>query len=176
MFRLLKAFTRRDDYERITMKDTHRRKMAVIVIAYNDEKHIENAIDSVIVQTLPDIQIICVNDGSTDRTPGIMRRKQKEDSRITVLDIEKNSGQLIARKAGVEAADSEYILFLDSDDVYEQGLLEAVAAQLEKDPDVVLWGLTEEYRSADGSLSRTVDILPETEGGAPQSRSRNTSE
>ena len=66
--------------------------MAVIVIAYNDEKHIENAIDSVIVQTLPDIQIICVNDGSTDRTPGIMRRKQKEDSRITVLDIEKNSG------------------------------------------------------------------------------------
>ena len=135
------------------MKDTHRHKMAVIVIAYNDEKHIENAIDSVIVQTLPDIQIICVNDGSTDRTPGIMRRKQKEDSRITVLDIEKNSGQLIARKAGVEAADSEYILFLDSDDELKDTACED------------LYGKMSEYQC--DMICFSAEILEEKDGRTP---------
>ena len=147
---------------------TDRPTFSIIIPVYNAETFLSEAVCSVLEQTFADLELVLVDDCSTDGSAALAASYCCRDARVRLIRMPENGGAAAARNTGIKEARGRYILFLDSDDVYEQGLLEAVAAQLEKDPDVVLWGLTEEYRGADGSLSRTVDILPETEGGAPQ--------
>lgn len=79
------------------------KKVSVIVPVYNAEKFLNRAIDSLVRQTLKDIEIILVNDGSTDNSPKICEDYAKKDSRIIVIH-EENSGQAIARNAALEVA------------------------------------------------------------------------
>ena len=80
--------------------------VSVIIPVYNIEKHLEKCLDSVIGQTLKDIEIIVVNDGSTDNSPEIIARYADKDSRIVVID-KSNEGLAYARKSGIEAAQGE---------------------------------------------------------------------
>ena len=91
-------------------------KVSVIVPVYNVESYLEECLDSIINQTFKDIEIILVNDGSTDSSPKIMELYASKDSRITVLN-QPNKGVSAARNAGIEQASGEYFLFVDSDDM-----------------------------------------------------------
>ena len=91
-------------------------RVSVVIIAYNDETHIERAIQSVCNQTERNIEIICVDDGSTDTTCDRMRRSAERDERIRVI-TQPNGGIVSARAAGLQQAIGEYTLLLDSDDL-----------------------------------------------------------
>ena len=90
-------------------------KISVIVPCYNTEKYLEECILSIINQTYSNLEIIIVNDGSTDHSFEIMKKYQNKDHRIQIISQE-NQGLLHARKSGVIAASSKYIVFVDADD------------------------------------------------------------
>lgn len=93
-------------------------KVSVIVPVYNTAQYLPECLDSIINQTLKEIEIICIDDGSTDDSPHILDRYAKKDDRIRV--IHRNNGGLVsARKAGVMAAGGDYVAFVDSDDWIE---------------------------------------------------------
>ena len=91
-------------------------KVSVIIPVYNVEKYLADCLDSVLNQTLTDIEIICVEDCSTDNSATILKEYSKMDSRIKVIWHMANAGSSKARKDGVLAAQGRYIMFLDSDD------------------------------------------------------------
>lgn len=97
-------------------------KVSIIVPVYNAEKYLERCVDSIINQTLKDIEIILVNDGSTDRSSEILER-YTEDSRVKVLNI-KNSGPGKARNEGIKISKGKYLAFVDSDDYIHETFLE----------------------------------------------------
>lgn len=98
-------------------------KVSVIVPVYNAEKYLQRCLDSVMGQTLSDIEIICVNDGSTDESPQILEAYAERDSRIKVIHKEKG-GLVLARKTGLTAAEGIYIGYVDSDDWIEPNMYE----------------------------------------------------
>ncbi len=98
--------------------------VSVVIPVYNGEKYIRQCLDSVCGQTLQEIQIICVNDGSTDSTADILKEYESRDDRIIVVDKEHtNAGE--SRNLGMKLAEGEYISFLDADDFFEPDMLEA---------------------------------------------------
>ena len=100
-------------------------KVSVVMPIYNAYDYLRPAIDSVLGQTLADIELICVDDGSTDRSLDIIKEYQKSDSRIRIL-TESNAGPSIARNKGLARARGEFVIFLDADDFYEKNLLSAL--------------------------------------------------
>lgn len=90
-------------------------KVSIIVPVYNVEKFLEKCLDSLTNQTLKDIEIICVNDGSTDKSFEILNNYAKQDLRIKIIN-QKNSGLSAARNSGMNIAQGKYIGFVDSDD------------------------------------------------------------
>lgn len=90
-------------------------KVSVIVPVYNVERYLGKCLKSLIQQSLKDIEIICINDGSTDKSLEILHKFAKLDSRIVIINKE-NEGQSVARNIGVKAARGEFIGFVDSDD------------------------------------------------------------
>ena len=98
-------------------------KVSVVIPVYNVEKYIEECLDSVINQTLTDIEIICINDGSTDKSLDILKRYAKEDNRIIILN-ESNNGAGFSRKKGLNIAKGKFVSFVDSDDYLDEKCLE----------------------------------------------------
>ena len=98
-------------------------KISIIIPIYNSEKYIENCLNSLINQTFKNFEIICVNDGSTDNTLKILKFFEKQDKRIHVYN-QNNKGAGIARNYGMEKSKGEYLMFLDSDDIFENIMLE----------------------------------------------------
>lgn len=90
-------------------------KLSVIVPFYNTEEYIEKCLNSLVNQTLEDIEIILINDGSTDNSINIAKSFQQKDNRIKIIEQE-NKKQGAARNLGMKAAEGEYIGFVDSDD------------------------------------------------------------
>ncbi|MGL5051164.1 MAG: glycosyltransferase family 2 protein [Fusobacteriaceae bacterium] len=90
-------------------------KVSVIVPAYNAEKYIEKCLESLINQTLREIEVIVIDDGSNDLTGTIVDRYTKKDSRIKKI-CQSNKGSSTARNAGLKKAKGEFIGYLDSDD------------------------------------------------------------
>lgn len=93
-------------------------KVSVIIPVYNVEKYLRECLDSVVNQTLKDIEIICINDGSTDGSLKILEEYAKSDERIKIID-KPNSGYGASMNLGLEAAISEYIGIVESDDFVE---------------------------------------------------------
>lgn len=92
-------------------------KISVIIPVYNCEKYVEKSIHSVLCQTLKELEVICIDDGSTDSSPQLIKQLQAEDKRI-VLFYQKNQGAGAARNMGIKRAQGKYIAFLDADDYY----------------------------------------------------------
>ena len=90
-------------------------KLSIVIPIYNVEKYLGECLESVILQSLKDIEIICVNDGSTDKSTAILNEYSKKDNRIKVIYI-KNSGYGAAVNAGMRVASGEYIGIVESDD------------------------------------------------------------
>lgn len=100
-------------------------RVSVIVSAYNIEKYIERCIKSIVAQSLSDIEIIVVNDGSTDKTLDILNNLKMYDTRIKVIS-QNNKGLIESRKEGFNNARGEYILFVDGDDFLEVNTIKEV--------------------------------------------------
>lgn len=116
-------------------------KISAIVPVYNVEEYLSRCLDSLIEQTLQDIEIICVNDGSTDNCAQILEEYSNKDERIKVV-TQKNMGISIARNEGVKISTGEYISFIDSDDWVDKDFYEKLYnAALETNADVAAAGI-----------------------------------
>lgn len=91
-------------------------KVSIIIPIYNVKPYLRKCLDSVINQTLENIEIICVNDCSPDNSLAIVKEYAKNDDRIKIIDFKKNQGVSIARNKGLDIAQGEYIGFMDADD------------------------------------------------------------
>lgn len=122
-------------------------KVSVIVPVYNAEKYVGACLDSLLRQTLKDIEIICVNDGSTDGSLEILNEYEKKDARIKVV-YQKNGGRSLARNAGLKKVSSPYVMFCDSDDKYDPTMCEKMVKVLEEyETDLAVCGITTEYEA-----------------------------
>lgn len=133
--------------------------LSVIIPVYNGEATLEKAIESVVLQTYKNIQIIVVNDGSTDSTGQIIEKYISSDPRIICITKENNEGLSAARNSGVEAASGEYFTFVDADDTVEA---DAYATLLEnaRGADVVVCGFYHDTLNPDGSLGVSIEDKP----------------
>lgn len=114
-------------------------KVSVIIPVYNAGEYLRQSITDILNQTLEDIEIICVNDGSTDGSLEILQSLAKQDTRIIVISQE-NMSAGAARNRGMEAASGEYLSILDADDFFEEDMLEkAYGTAKAKDADVVVY-------------------------------------
>lgn len=113
------------------MKEIKRPLVSVIIPVYNVERYLKECIDSVIKQTYNNIEIICVNDGSTDNCLNILRRYAEQDDRIKVVSTD-NKGLPAARNIGLKIAHGEYIMFVDSDDVVNCRMVEIMLSIIQR--------------------------------------------
>ena len=129
--------------------------ISVIIPVYNTEKYVEASVRSVMNQTYPNLEIICVNDGSTDSSLEILNRLKEEDPRIRVLSKE-NGGLGDTRNYGILHSTSEWLSFLDSDDTLEPDAFEVVSRAFAEEPDMIHFGIN--VVSEDGSEVSVKDI------------------
>lgn len=106
-------------------------KISVIVPAYNAEKTIERCLKSILKQTYNNLEVIVVNDGSTDSTEFVISTLKKNDSRVRMITIE-NSGVSHARNVGIDNATGEYITFVDSDDYIDEEMYASLIDLIQK--------------------------------------------
>ncbi len=131
-------------------------KVSVIIPVYNVEKYLRQCLDSVINQTLKDIEIICVNDGSTDNSLKILEEYASKDNRIKIINKE-NGGLSSARNAGLAASEGKYIHFLDSDDYIDSKCYEKLYNKIVKfDADFCQFGFN--YVNNDGKILNKTDF------------------
>ena len=140
-------------------------KVSVIIPVYNTEKYLRECLDSVVNQTLKDIEIICVDDGSTDSSPEILREYAAKDSRIKVYTQEKSNAGA-ARNNGLLHASGEYCIFLDADDFFVTYLLEkSYKKALADTSDIVAFHFYRYYE--DGTTEKRTGIHKEWLTGKP---------
>lgn len=105
--------------------------VSIIVPCYNAESYIKKCLESIFLQTYINIEIIIINDGSTDNSLNICQELQKQDKRIRIINQE-NKGASIARLEGIKQAKGEYLSFVDSDDFIEPDYIELLVYAIEK--------------------------------------------
>lgn len=111
-------------------------KVSVIIPAFNVEKFIQQSIESVLIQTEQDLEIILVNDGSTDSTLQIAEALAANDPRLHIISQPNSGKPSVARNVGLTKAEGEYICFLDGDDLYKLDKVEKEIAVLDKYPEI----------------------------------------
>ena len=135
-------------------------KVSIIVPVYNVERYIVRSMDSLVNQTLKDIEIIVVNDGSTDNSKKLIEIYQKKyPNKIKLVD-KKNGGLSDARNYGIPYATGEYIAFLDADDRFAPGKLKKQVELLEQ-TGACLCNTARVLMTPDGSLTQTIMHTPE---------------
>ena len=113
-------------------------KISVVLPVYNVANYLRKCLDSLVNQTFKDFEVICVDDGSTDKSTKILEEYQKKDNRIKILQ-QQRGGAGAARNLGLGHAQGKYVQFLDSDDYFESNLLEEMYTRAEKyDADLVV--------------------------------------
>ena len=127
-----------------------KRKYSVIVPVYNVEKYINECLSSLINQTYKNIEIVVINDGSSDNSLSLIEEYSRIDDRIRVID-QKNMGLGYTRNVGIDNAVGDYILFVDSDDYISLNTCEEIEAVLSynNEVDIIVLG---RYRFADEVL------------------------
>lgn len=111
--------------------------VSIIVPIYNTEQYLKRCLDSILNQTHRNLEIILVDDGSTDKTPDIIKEYTKKDSRIITLH-QKNQGQSTARNNGLKKATGKYISFIDSDDEVKNDFIEKLLKPYANDSSTTL--------------------------------------
>ena len=104
--------------------------LSVIIPIYNAEKYLRKCLDSLICQSMQEMEVICVNDGSKDNSLAILREYEKKDKRIIVVN-QQNEGPASARKAGFHASKGKYIALVDADDWIEKDIYSEVIDKME---------------------------------------------
>lgn len=134
--------------------------VSIIVPCYNVAPYLDKCMESLTLQTLGDLEIISVNDGSGDDTPAILRAWAERDGRIRVVDRE-NGGLSAARNTGMALAGGEYIGFVDPDDYVEHSMYGRLLEKARRsDADVTACGYTG-FSDRDGSILEKWSLSPE---------------
>lgn len=121
--------------------------ISIIVPVYNVAKYLREALQSLIDQTYSDLQLICIDDGSTDSSPSILQEYAQKDSRIEI-HTQENRGLSGARNAGLTYVKGSFLMFFDPDDWMDDDTCEkALQLMLEENADLVMWGYSKEYGS-----------------------------
>lgn len=122
------------------MGETLTPKATIVVPVYNSSRSIQRCLDSLLVQSERSIQVVCVNDGSTDDSLNVLRQIAQADDRVLVIDQE-NAGVSCARNTGIDAAEGETVFFVDADDYIDAQTVERVLHAMESsDAEVVVFG------------------------------------
>ena len=113
-------------------------KISIIIPAYNSENYIARCIESVINQSYSNLEIIIINDGSKDKSMSILKKYEKKDSRIILID-QKNKGVALTRNRGIEVASGKYLMFIDNDDYIDLDYIKEMHSAIENS-DIVIGG------------------------------------
>jgi glycosyltransferase involved in cell wall biosynthesis len=137
-------------------------KISVVIPVYNTEKYLKECLESVLNQSLKGIEIICINDGSTDNSLKILESYSKNDSRIKIIN-QKNMGLSEARNSGIKIARGKYIHFLDSDDFYTNNdTLSILYKTIEKkELDILFFDIVLYYEKSNIELKQRSNNLEE---------------
>ena len=131
-------------------------KVSVIVPIYNAEKYLGQCLDSILMQTLENIEVLCIDDGSSDGSLSILQTYAMFDGRLKIITQE-NAGAGVARNNGLKSAHGEYITFVDADDFIEAETLEKMVAKAEEDQsDIVIAGI---HQFNDALKERSCSIM-----------------
>lgn len=120
----------------MVINDVMQKKVSVIIPCYNQGKYIKEAIDSVLNQTYKNIEIVIINDGSTDNSSQIISNLISDKSNIKFIDNKENNGIIYARNFAIDEASGEYILPLDADDIIKPSYIEKAVKILEERSDI----------------------------------------
>ena len=123
--------------------DVRIKMISIIVPVYNVEKYLEECLESIKNQTYRDIEVILVNDGSTDNSQVICERYCQQNPRFYLINQE-NQGQSVARNNGVAVSKGEFITFVDSDDVIKSDMLQQLMIYMDTGIDIVECDFTED--------------------------------
>lgn len=131
-------------------------KVSIIIPVYNCAPYIDRCIRSIMMQTYKDIEIIAINDGSSDNSSNIIEALAAEDPRITLITQE-NQGVCIARNNGIAQATGDYLLFVDGDDYVDPDYIEnLVTAAQKNNSDLVITG----YKTEDFETGKYTETIP----------------
>ncbi|MCB9427098.1 MAG: glycosyltransferase family 2 protein [Flavobacteriales bacterium] len=131
---------------------------SVVIPLYNKQDYITNAVKSVLRQTVTDIEIIIVNDASTDNS--LSRIEQLTDSRIQIIHHTKNKGLSAARNTGIKKATSDFIAFLDADDTWENSFLFTIQKLISKYPQAGIFGTNYQEQYPNGHQQEPQKNIP----------------
>jgi len=137
-------------------------KISVVIPAYNLSNYIEKTLQSIVASDYSDMEIIVVDDGSTDDTAAVVEEYISEHAQIKLIR-QTNQGVSAARNTGIREASGEYIIFVDGDDICAEDMLSSINERVEKEtsrPDLIVWG----YRVSDSQKNSDVqEIFEKTE-------------
>lgn len=139
-------------------------RVSVVMPAYNAEKTIRMAIDSVLSQTFRNLELIVVDDCSKDATASVVKAYMEQDDRVRLYSNPQNCGVSLTRKYGVEKARGEWIAFLDSDDAWKANKLEKQMALAEENQDAKLIFTGSSFMDAEGEPIHWIMHAPKTIG------------
>ncbi|MFT4144610.1 MAG: glycosyltransferase [Mobilitalea sp.] len=134
-------------------------KVSVIVPIHNVEKYLRRCLDSIINQTLEEIEIILVNDASSDSSMDIMKEYEEKDNRIICIHFESNKMVGAARNKGIDCAKGEYLTFVDSDDYLDLTMLEKMYTKAKMTDSDMAYGLYH-YTKENGNVIKDVYLYP----------------
>lgn len=139
--------------------------VSIIVPIYNVEAYLSKCVNSILRQTHKNIEVLLIDDGSTDKSPKICDRYQKKDDRVKVVHC-KNGGVSAARNIGIDMAQGEYIVFVDSDDWLPKDAIENLVRGIEKNDADFCYGAIKEINLIENRLSNFVPDLCVRNGAA----------
>lgn len=136
--------------------------VSIIIPVYNVENYLPCCLNSILSSTYNNLQIICINDGSTDGSLGILQEYARKDSRIIIIDSKTNKGQAIARNKGLDLATGDYIAFVDSDDFVDPDFFKKMVLSID-DSDVIVcnYFVTNEMGNRNVVVSDSIEVLSE---------------
>lgn len=139
-------------------------KVSIIVPVYNTGSKLRKCIESLVNQTMQDIEIVIVNDGSTDESEKIIKSYEKQYPKIIKYYKKENTGVSDTRNYGLEKAKSDYIMYIDSDDYIEKNTLEKLTKYIDKDIEVIKYKL--QKVDENGNILEKFDgpVFPKTTG------------
>lgn len=135
-------------------------KLSIIIPVYNVEKYLPKCLGSILEQPFKDLEVICVNDGSTDGSLDVLQKIKKNDGRVVIID-KKNEGSGIARNIGLSTAQGEYVYFIDSDDWLEANVLAKIIAKADElQTDILVFGGLSYYNGKGQNGAYSKNKLP----------------
>lgn len=125
----------------------HNPKVSIVIPVYNVENYLEKCLNSVLAQDYPNIEIVCVNDGSTDDSYRILKRYEKDDTRVVVVNQE-NSGVSLARNNALKIISGDFVMFVDSDDWLDQNVVSSCVNHMsDENADIVMFPYVSEHKN-----------------------------